>query len=729
MQDILLLLMPENKEQQEFVLMPHRLESSIMDAVHNQSGYVFCDCNYTAQLINVQNMEINNINFFVNGEAINIDYSKADGMIHFNHIPFGAKIFMECYGFVQLTIELNCDNRNLVLETDYIQVLVRKGQQNDSVQKMVEYVYKQDELLLYGKHMQPKEVVGLQENAKQTTETKILLLKRISAIFENNYPYFKTNSRFKIVTEEKIENFEKLQYVSNKTIQHIIQNPSELQRIYNYSGIKIGNYRYQPNKTLITNNTKSFDIYENRIIISFLYTLNQQLDKLENEIYKIILSFPKRPLETDEYITSSYFIYYNNIKALKNTLNDVRDLHNKFAELYCAYALVLPVKPATLYGLPKLTLIFRSISQYKQLYDCITLWFSMGAFSLQEEKYMLTFLKISSLYEAYILAKIIDFFQKNGYELEVREQKKYPPTGKKWLYENTICNNYFRFKNDTSIISLYYQPVIYNSDKRAISGIALYRNTSISFPNADGKSGSNYYYTPDYIIKYENSEQNGSRYLIADAKFSTTATVKFYQIAELVYKYLFSLSTFESEDSIIELCIFNGQSDKRPDRITNIYDFIHNPQSIMPRVEIVTLTENNENSESQHEQLFRQTIGRYITNISSNNSFFESKKSTFDNVNYEEANYNNARNELLKLDNELSIKENQNKTNNRLKCLLSDIKLNDDTNYILQNLGFTTVEDIVPNVLKSDLKNIQQLNRKQRREIEAKLKMKKIRLG
>ena len=65
MQDILLLLMPENKEQQEFVLMPHRLESSIMDAVHNQSGYVFCDCNYTAQLINVQNMEINNINFFV----------------------------------------------------------------------------------------------------------------------------------------------------------------------------------------------------------------------------------------------------------------------------------------------------------------------------------------------------------------------------------------------------------------------------------------------------------------------------------------------------------------------------------------------------------------------------------------------------------------------------------------------------------------------------------------
>ena len=61
--------------------------------------------------------------------------------------------------------------------------------------------------------------------------------------------------------------------------------------------------------------------------------------------------------------------------------------------------------------------------------------------------------------------------------------------------------------------------------------------------------------------------------------------------------------------------------------------------------------------------------------------------------------------------------------------MLSDIKLNDDTNYILQNLGFTTVEDIVPNVLKSDLKNIQQLNRKQRREIEAKLKMKKIRLG
>lgn len=611
MDTFILKLLPDGREPQELVLRPHRLEASILDAAKATSSYVFCDFKYRGELVFENEVEISNLQVSVNGSPVNAAYRPDDRSIQFNDFSFGQRIFTECYGFVQISVSFDTPDGNQSLETEYIQVMVRKGHQNDSVRRMAEYVYNHNSTLLYGSKVLPKDAVGLKDESYRTLESRILLLKQMSISFEEQYRYFRANSRFTTVPHEYVDSFEKLQYISGRSIQYIVQHPEELQQISGNTGIRISNRRYQPNKTLITNSVRSFDIYENRCIVGFLKTMIDETATIEAELRDAIAGVPTNPRETDDYVTSSYFIYINTTETLKVILNDVRQLHQKYYDLFAAYSNTLKVKDVIVKSIPRPTHIFMSVPQYRQIYDCMVSWFTMGAFTLDSQKYMLSFLKVSALYEVYVLSKIIEFFRSCEYELTTAERKTYTFSGRTF-YENTSCNNYFVFEKEDSRIILYYQPVIYSVDKRSISGIGLYRNTSISFPRYLGDFSTGSYYSPDFLIKYESMSISGAKYLIADAKFSTVKNVKERQVVPLAYKYLFSITPFDSKDSVVALCIINGQSENDADKITNIYDYSHSPKDIAPSATILTLTENSENNSDLHFSLLNQVLGPYI---------------------------------------------------------------------------------------------------------------------
>lgn len=749
MDELVLRLLPDNQEPQELVLQQHQLANSILDTANATSSYVFNDYKYRAQLMNV-NEEISNLVFLLNGKEIRTAFSPDSGMISFQDYSFGQRIFLECYGFVQITILFDDAQGNPhIRDTEYIHVMVRKGRQNDSVRRMTEYVYKQNAELLNGDRTLPKDASGLKESARKTIESHILLLEQISVIYEENYRYFKMNSRFSIIPKERIDHFEKLQYVSCNTLQHIVQHPEELQQVHHSSGIRIGNFRYQPNKTLITDNEKSYNIYENRVVLGFLLFLLHEVERIQNELSGIIVRVPQKLLETDDYITSSYFIYTKTIESVKVLLKDVQTLHRKFNSLYYLYTEVLPIKPEILSSIPRFTPLFRSVPQYHQIYDCTVAWFSKGVFAIREEQFMLSFIKISTLYEVYVLTKLINYFRSTGYSLIGVDKILYPSPGK--YYENTHCNNCFVFKNDSSQITLYYQPVIYNTNRQLISGIGLYRNTSISYPKSqDGLSYRGRYYTPDFLIKYEYSDVPLAKYLIADAKFSRLQTVKDWEFAELAYKYLFSISPVSSDDQIIGLCIFNGLSgsDTQRDSLTNVYDF-ELAYPIVPRANIVTLTENATEDESLHEALLRNSVGLYTTELPQKMVTIPTMEIT----------------PVIQAPSELSISENvpeavQIQQDNKPFCQeesrighnmdtvkkppskkvikkkeadiatikLSELKLDKEIELRLTAAGYVTVQDLLPNVSKSDLTSNAILNRKSRREIEARLKQRKVHL-
>lgn len=612
MDKYILKLVPEGRETQELQLQPHKLEQSILDVAKSSSSLVFCDLRYSGELSCATPEGISKLCVYINGVLIPSTYSSSNGAITFDDYIFGSRIFTECYGFVQIALTFEENGKPVELESEYIQVMVRKGIQNDSVRRMAEYVYNHNSLLLYGNKIFPKDAAGLKENAFRTLEAKLLLLKQIAIVFKDTYKYFQTNSKFSTTTKEYVDNFEKLQYVSQRSIQYMAQHPEELYHVPGNSGIKFLGKYYQPNKTLITKTVPSFDIYENQFVVSFLKSLIGEISSFERDLNDALSKLPTSPKETDNYVTSSYFVYVNTTETLRVTLADLQKLHEDFNKLFFTYSKILPVKNILVKAPPKPTHVFMSIPHYRHIYDCAVSWYKMGAFTLNEQHYMLSFLKTSALYEVYILSKITDFFLEREYSIEHIERKTYLFSGKT-LYENTYCNNYFVFQNGESKVTLYYQPVVYNSDKRSIANIGLYRSTSISFPKSlDDDHNAGRYYTPDFILKFESIGCEGVKYVIADAKFSTLESVKRRQVASLAYKYLFSISPLDPKDSIVELCIVNGQSNSEDDEITNVYDFEFPGNNIMPFAEILTLTENKENNSNIHFSLLDNILGKHL---------------------------------------------------------------------------------------------------------------------
>lgn len=774
MNELILRLLPDHGDPQDLVLLDHQTENSILDTAKLSTSFVFCDHKYRGQLVNL-NEPIENLRFFVNGEPVRINYSSDSGDITFFDESFGARIFQECYGFVQITVIYNDASGNQCFrDTEYIQVMVRKGRQNDSVRRITEYVYTQNAELLYGKSL-PRETAGLKDNAKKTLESRILLLERIAVVYEENYRYFKINCRFKTIPHERVDHFEKLQYVSNNTLQYIAQHPEELQPVHYSTGIKVGRNFYQPNKTLITDSVKSLDIYENQVVVGFLMHLNTEIKRIEQELISITSSVPQQVFETDDYITSSYFIYANTIASLKIILTDIEKLRQKYEHLCISYSAILPTKNIPITGIPRFTHLFKSVQQYHQIYQCAISWFSLGAFSLSEENFMLSFIKMSALYEVYVLAKMIAFFKSAGFEVADTNRLLYPVSASS-RFRNAHCNNVYVLRKDSSTVTLYYQPVIYSTDMSSFSGVGLYRNTAISFPDADVGSiiqrrtqDYNPMYTPDFLLKYESEDTEGARYLIADAKFSTVKTVKTHQVAKLAYKYLFSISPISASDSVVGLCVFNGQSNVDDDKMHNIYDF-ELANTISPKAEIVTLTENSIDNRAIHEVLLHNSVGLYVSHpprramllprpnplpevlnksqqieepqvpaLSSGNTAtipvvtpVELPAASVPDVGGSASPVvaspvtgTPATNDISS-PKQASKKKKGKSESDPMLLDIAVLKLDKNTAGRLQESGITTIGDLVPNRSKHDLADNPLLNRKLRREIEARLKALKV---
>mgnify|MGYP007093297375 CR=1 FL=1 len=611
-------LYSDQKEPQILALHKHRLESSITDIVRLSENRVFNNHKYTGRLQLNISQPIDKFEFFLNGKFIKTDLAEG-GTFKINDSSFGSRLFIECYGYIQLSVKFYIGANLYHLDTDYVPVMVRKGIQNESVRRMTEYVYRNRETLLFKNTPLAKDISGLKDSSRRTVESKILLLQEIGRAFENNYAYFKANSRFTTVQEEYIDHFEKLQCITNSTLQFITQHPDELQRITSPVGIKIGKHSYQPVRTLITNNVRTYNIYENREILNFLFTLLNETGMLLKEIDKLISNIPQpSSIESEDYVMSASFMYSSTHETLITIRSDVRKLENKYKTLFSAYKSIFQIdinQKQMLTVTSKPTPIFTSIPQYRQVYDCMIKWFKMGVINLYEQEYLLSFLKVSSLYESYVLLKIINYFTRLNYRMANSSRITYQ-TPYKALYENTKCNNIFIFERGESRISVYYQPVITNNpDKNQEKGIGLYRNTTLSLSKEDNLVNTKgTYYTPDFLIKSESDLPNSTtKYIFVDAKFSTVENVQKYQVSELVYKYLFSISPIELADTIVALLIINGQSEKENDNYTNIYDSGRSPEGIMPYAKILTLTENNVNNTDEHSKLLKEVIGRCLS--------------------------------------------------------------------------------------------------------------------
>ena len=561
MSSFILYLTPYGKETQMLKL------KSINAVAVKSNNRIFNNLTYSGKINFDEPYNVSKFQLFVNDTLVETIYNTNDGSFQIAGRPF-----IECYGYIQIIIKFSYAGDNFHLTTDYISVMVRNGLQNESVQRMASYVYKNDDLLFGGESIN----VDKAYNNQKSLDVRIFLLKDFVRAFKVNYPQFKNNSQFTTVQSERIDRFEKLRNFTANTIKFIAQHPDELQ-LHNFeAGLKINRYNYQPVRTLITNNVTSYDIMENRAIIDFLYTLLDEIRYIKNEISQLVSNLQEKPVMIDNYVESNFFVYANAAENLNSKLPELNKLENQYSKLLANYSAIYDIKGVKMLTLPKPTIIFLSLPQYRKVYDCMTKWFKLGAFNPDEEKHIFQFLKISTLYEEYVLLKLINYLRDSNFNLTKHDN------------EYSFIHNDYKF-------TIYYQPVIYNRQNQ----IGLYRNNSIKFPDGEDIAGGSFY-TPDFLIKVEHSSE-AAKFIIVDAKYSTVENVKLHQVARLSFKYLFSLSPINPADEIIALYIINGQSENDEDDFTPIYD--KSLGNIKPAAEIITLTENITNNRAIHNEL------------------------------------------------------------------------------------------------------------------------------
>lgn len=520
------------------------------------------------------------------------------------------KIFIDCYGFVELSLSLMMeDGTEKKLTSEYLSVLVRRGQLNEAVKAMVNYVYAHQDSLLLNGEPKPRNLTGLKESGYRSLAAQIILAEEIAAIYESSYGYFKANSRFQIKKVPIIDQFERLQYVTPATLEYIVSHPEQLKPVSADVGIRIRNQVYQPQKALSLQNENSYDIYENRVVLGFLRKMVDEVVGLLVQCEQLLKQIPSDEDYSTEYIYSSFFMFAETRRTLENGIQQLSNLYDRFTRLWGLYQNALSLSVAPLTDAPRPTAVFMSVPQYNRIFVHIHQWFSYGIYDFGKENFMLSFIKISSLYESYLLTKMVAYFVDRGYILQDAKCCVYP-VAPNWKYKNTRCTNTFHFINENTELTLYYQPVIFDTNRKYVNGVGLYRNNSIPVNTGDEDDSrrGGHYYVPDYLIKVDSG--GNSKYLIVDAKFSDANSVRTYYVKDLAFKYLFSISPIEDTDCLIGMCIIYGKC-AETEQSQNAYDNQLSDSIITPIAEIIPLIEGVGTSEQYNklDLLFKKFLG------------------------------------------------------------------------------------------------------------------------
>ena len=359
---------------------------------------VFADMVYSEVILECPDVDnVDSAELFLNDNSCGIMSGRDKDAIVFNLNTYNnssirtGQIFLDCYGFVQFNILINFKNgESLRLYSKHLAVYFRDNEENRSLQKMAEFIYDNYERFLYDEKSKPDNQAGLKESEEfKSFEIYIEQLKKIIVSYDTCFAYFKINPRFKITEIGKIDNFEKLNYISNDTLTYIVQHPEELIPFDGNAGIKFNHRYYQPHKTLVKNNVLNYDIPENRAVIGFLKFLITDIDALLEKIVRLKEKLSKQKNSVTGYISSVIFIFGGTLKRLGKYEYELRILKDNVLRLNYAYEEVFKISCEAITSIPEPTAIFTSVPQYNMIYNNIVLWFNFGRYDLKKEEFIL----------------------------------------------------------------------------------------------------------------------------------------------------------------------------------------------------------------------------------------------------------------------------------------------------------------------------------------------------
>lgn len=533
------------RQKVEFNLSDHLMDMSSVD--FSKCAAVYEDGSYDIYFLCEQyrKNDIERVDVCVNGERVGNIVLSADtdavaGFTKYNDAIFTKQPFLLHYDLITVSfVMFFTTGESQEFFTDFLLCMSKSQEDVANIQKMLQELIAFDDSQvsewIFSKSSQ-KTGNSLYEgkwnkHAYRSLNSYIQLVEQVISCYKSNFAYFKVQGKHTIKQSEVLVPFERVKRVSRDSFNWIMQNADQLANVSHTSGIQYQGKSYLPYHIKTDTSIKSWDVYENRIIIGFLHTALLSAKQIYSEfdgdilneervIAKVHGSFPK------EYCAPIITIKSLQISFCRILLGKLSRSIDALQSIYKQYLSLFDVQTSLITALPRKTSTFCEIKPYAQVFEIIVRWFQYGEYSLEKERLILQVKTLDKLFEYYCLLRLLKLLADNGYQkLSVKEpvfKFDYTAVDEHYQNEKDVANTYM-LSNGHISVTLYYQPVI--SSYCFENGVTLYRTTT-------QKS----YYTPDFILKFAISEHD-EEYVILDAKFSSRQSIRDHHLPDVIRKY------------------------------------------------------------------------------------------------------------------------------------------------------------------------------------------------
>lgn len=478
-----------------------------------------------------------------------------------------ASLFADSFGYANLRLTANSSGAAFSLESEPVAVLLPEGPAAESVAAMAKYVESRfDELLSV-------EDIG---NAGCT------VLKKHEANLEER----------RAVYEEALRTFEKAAQGSRgnasaggmkiktklsgghgtpsaaRSAVYVASHPYLLEPSAT-GGIRIGRRYFVPRSAGLKAFAKAEAEYEKRAVLGYLDSFAERLIAERTAAFETA-GGDARPAHADGYADAGTQAGID-LSAAREHADALTEFERRAKAVKIRLSKVFSETAMRVSGLPKNTRVFSTAEPFKSLYKAMASVEALGRASFRRERAVLAFLARSRLYELYALIRVLDAFLAKGYRLESKHRFPYP---EEKLYSDSIpgieCANTFslvRQKGGNSTLprrlTVFYEPVVRPAGKGARNGMELCRTNLYGISGGGSElrtvSKKRGFYTPDIVVVAES--RIGRTWYVADAKYSTKATVLLKHGVELAFRYLLSVAPIRMQDRFAGVWLLLGKED------------------------------------------------------------------------------------------------------------------------------------------------------------------------
>lgn len=353
-----------------------------------------------------------------------------------------------------------------------------------------------------------KSFVGgdFQDDQKRTMQ-KVSLLQQIMDYMTSNKGNFIKDHKFD--WKHNIEIIENGLPTGPDSVFWMLQNldriePSDKQS----ANLKIKERLYKTDKSPREYISENPDVYENRVVYSFLYAAKAFVTGLIKKSSENLIVGQDKYLVTDDserYVSFEHALKVYRRSIINHHLSELKQLNKSIDSFIYLYKTKLGIK--LINGLPpRMTPYVLSRPSYRNLFEQVHKWYLAGTPNLLKDQLLMGLRNLSSIYELVSLYMLHSTIQKEfDVSLKDKVYRHYddslPFKGSIQDRPNDLPYNYFLYEDGALSVELFFEPRVYIY-RKGVAQVGDLINVSNKSDTRYGK----HYYLPDFIVRFDHDD-------------------------------------------------------------------------------------------------------------------------------------------------------------------------------------------------------------------------------